>query len=263
MKINEIVILKNLNPIEIIPNKDIAEKTWESLAKVIADDKTYIFIEDFRKSYGLPEKGLDITKLAGKNLKDLGLNNYLGMGLSLIASTLSERIGLGQAFEDQMFLLLYFNAFIDANHYNKLPSFEIKYVATKEKISNECWKYKHEIGAILIPFFANKQMVVDWVRDNWEETIGKQTDAKIFENPFGESLLQWSKIASEVIHYRDKENKPFKEIANILTEKYGNEFAIVSDEDWVRAIYNQYKAHLKLWKQKQRKQKRTETLTQK
>lgn len=263
MRIDEIVILKNLNPIEIIPNKEIAEETWSNLAKVINDDKSYVFIEEFRKSYGLPEKGLDITKYVGKNFKELGLDNYLGIGLSVISTTLSERLGLGQAYSDQIFLLLYFNAFLDANHYNKLPSFEIKFVAGRENISNACWKYKHEVGAVFIPFYANKQIVIDWVRNNWDETIEKQMDAGIFVNPFEKATTQWNQIAGEIIHYRDREKKQFKVIADTLYQKYGKEFEIVCDEDWVRAIYNQYKTHLKLWKQGQRKQKRTETLTQK
>lgn len=263
MRIDEITILKNLNPIEITPDKEISENTWIALGKVLTDDKTYVFIEDFRKSYGLPEKGLDITKFVGKNFKELGLNNYLGMGLSVISSTLAERTGLGDAFNDQMLLLLYFNAFLDFNHYNKLPSFEIKFVAGKEQISNACWKYPHEIGGILIPIFANKQMVIDWVAKNWDETIEKQLNAKIYDNPFAESTLQWSKIAIEIISYRDRENKQFKEIATLLFEKYGKEYGVVSDEDWVRAIYHQYKQHLKLWKQSKRKQKPEKTLTQK
>jgi len=263
MKISDITILKNLNPIVLTSEKEISEQTWIALGKVLNDDKTYVFIEDFRKSYGLPENGLDITKFVGKNFKELGLDNYLGMGLLVISSTLSERTGLGNAFNDQMLLLLYFNAFLDCNHYNKLPSFEIKFVAGKEHISNACWKYPHEIGAILIPIFANKQMVLDWVGKHWEETIEKQLDSKIYDNPFAETPLQWGKIASEILYYRDKEKKKFKEISTILFDNYGKEYAVVADEDWVRAIYHQYKQQLKLWKQSKRKQKPVETLTQK
>lgn len=263
MRIDEVKILKNLNPIEITPDKEISENTWVALGKVLNDDKTYIIIEEFRKSAGLPEQGLDITKFVGKNFKDLGLNSYLGASLSIISSVISEKTGLGNAFNDQMFLLLYFNAFLDSNHYNKLPSFEIKFVAGKEQISNACWKYPHEIGAILIPVFANKQMVLDWVNAYWDTTIEKQLDTKIYDNPFAETTLQWVKIASEIISYRDKENKQFKEISNIIFDKYGKEFGIVADEDWVRAMYHQYKEHLKFWKQSKRKQKPEKTLTQK
>lgn len=242
MKINDITILKSVEPIIVLDKPN--PKTLEHLVKLINNETFSIYIDTLRTQNNLPKEGINIKELTGKNFSELPpINNSLSkLSFEYIAHELSTKMGISDDFNLNMLLLLFFNAFIDIDYFEGFITSPIEFVIGRKNIAVSTYDYAHEVGAIIIPYNVSQNTLVKWIEENWK-SIQEQMNKNITFNPYLLRLHKNTEIASEIVSLKDKEHKTFKEISDILTNKYpDNEYA--PDGEWVKKVYYDYK---ELW----------------
>jgi hypothetical protein len=239
----DIVYLKSVTPITVI-NKP-SKKTIEYMAKMLQDfNSEFGSIEEFRSKLNIPEKGLDIKPFIGKNFSDIpGFDNELAVyALKSQVNQIRSEFGLSNDFIDQLLLLFYFNAFIDVEYFEGFITQPINFTVGKKNIAASMFDYSQEVGAIVIPFHISQNKLIQWIEKNWQ-TISKQMDEYLTEDPYMMRMHKNTELALEIFQLKEKEKLSFSEITNYLSDKYPVNEQVTSEE-WVKKQYYQYK---QLW----------------
>lgn len=141
-------------------------------------------------------------------------------------------------FASQFFMLIAFNAFQNIRPYEPFL-----FMTTNEDILDEVQKHqkhKEPIGALLVYKQVTKNQLIKWIEDNWN--IIKDLMQELPKVSFPKSTML--DISKEIADLRDKQDKLFREIAGVLTDKYPDDLR-VTDETWVKETYRRYKKRLR------------------
>ena len=241
MELNDLKFLKSLNPIEFIdkPSKD----TVEFIGLFLSNPEYKDLIVKLRLYSKFPETGLDLTPFVGLNFNDLPLEQtvLLKDSLYIYADNLRERMGLPESFNQQLFLLLFFNTMIDCDWYEGFISEKVDFAVTKKQIVSKLFDYKHEIGVIFIPYNLSFNAFVKQTKEIWEKL---QTDMNnnLPTNPYTLRLHQNTELAIKITHLKEEKGLTFSKISETVFPENHPRFG---DEAYVKQIYYEYQA---MWK---------------
>jgi len=215
MKLSDVVILKGITPVKLVKTPSV--KTLEFLNNLIKTKGIEEFIISTRRQYKIKEEGLDIHKLVGVNLYELGDTNINAFKIIADEYVRSTGMPIEQALE--IFLLVLFNAIIDLRYFKSSPSAPNEFVFGRRKIADKMWEYPHEVGAIILPFDISKTKLKKWIDTNWE-SIGEEMVNNFTSDPFILGIHENLLYEEEIRQLKDKEGKSFTQVTNILVGKY-------------------------------------------
>jgi hypothetical protein len=239
MKIHGFTILKSVSPVEILDHP--SPKTIEAIGKLINNPQYSQFRENVRKVNNVPENGFDINMLIGQNLYEHPImkNEQINYAMDLLISMLKKQMDLSKEFAPQLYLLFFFNAFIDIEYFHGFISKPIQFILTKKKIAPALFDIDHEIGAILIPFSITRRQFDKWLDEHWDD-MTDQKSKNIPVDPYVVKIHKNTVLGWEIIELKDKQEFSYSKISSILTDKYPDDDR-VSDVAWVIKTYRDYK----------------------
>jgi hypothetical protein len=242
MLIQDFTVLKSVSPITI--EEHPSKKTIEALGKIIADPQFHQFRELARKGNAQPPEGFSIKLFVGQNLADLPIMKIEGLNfaMQLIANTLRGKLGLGEDFQSQAYLLMFFDTIIDLEHYSPFISESIKFILGKKHIASTMYDYPAEIGAILVPYSISKRQLVAWIDSQWD-SIQQEMNNNLPGDPYALKIHKNIQEALEIMDLHDNKKLSFIKIATQLSEKYPNDDRF-KDDSWVKQTYYDYKTIL-------------------
>jgi len=215
MRISDITVLKSVSPISIA--KKSSSKTIEFVNNLIKSKDLENFVLETRNKFNISEKGMDITKFIGMDLYALGDVNI--NAFKLIVDGFVTSTGLPQEYALQIFLLILFNSIIDLKYFKHEPSVPHEFVFGRRNISDKMWEYKHEVGALIVPFDISKTKLKKWIDEQWDSIVDDM-DNNFTKNPFVLKVHKNTLLEEEITVLKDIDNNTFKEITNILKQKY-------------------------------------------
>lgn len=240
MELRDIKYLKSLNPIEFL-NKP-SKVTVEFLAKFTKDPSFVALIKQMRSYYNYPENGIDLKPFIGKNFSDTLTeeNILLKDTLYLNADRLRERVGLNSDFTQQLYLLIYFNSFIDVDYYEGFITDKVDFAVTKKQIIPKLLDYKQEVATIFIPYTMSFNTFIKQAKEVWNN-LQDEIDKNLTDNPYELRLHKNTELAVEISRLKDTENKTFSEISQELFSKSDGTNEKLSDEKYIKKLYYDYK----------------------
>ncbi|KKS03554.1 MAG: hypothetical protein UU64_C0002G0103 [candidate division WWE3 bacterium GW2011_GWF2_41_45] len=215
LKLIDIVVLRSVNPIKIVNRPSV--KTLEFLNNLIRTKGIEEFIENARRQYKISDAGLDIRKLVGVNLYDLGDTNI--NAFKIIADEYVRSTGMPSEQALEIFLLVMFNAIIDLKYFKSAPSDPNEFVFGRRKIADKMWEYSHEVGAIIVPFDVSKTKLKKWIDTNWK-LISEDMINNFTSNPFILGIHENLIYEEEIRELKEEKGKSFAQVTEILQGKY-------------------------------------------
>lgn len=236
MGLPDIVFLKSVNPVTVLENP--SNRSKEAVLKFIKDDWFVKWILTIRKQLNLPETGGDIKAFEGKNLLEEGVApSFVSLMLTIFPKQLLDRYGLADDFGVNNTLLIYFNAFIDLEHFKGLVERDFEFVPTKALTAYRLHSYKYEAGTIIIPYQSSKQKLKDWIDASWEN-MEEEMDKHLFENT-GILEVHKNTMLGEEIDNLLKTEKTYPKVATVLAGKYPDDKRF-ADPEQVGKIHSRY-----------------------
>lgn len=233
----QITLLKSTSPIEIDP-----EPSQESLNIAISFATNPTFqeiIQSIRRTLKVSDEGFGINSIVGSDLHSLPFyQNQLWklITLSLVDNQLAK-FNISNQFLDLLFLLTFYNAFIDPQQLIPVIGNLIDFVPTKKEISSKLFDYPQEVCAILLPFSVSKHAILEWIEQNWatiEESMDKSLEKafpvfKISQNTSEGSIIDGMKMAG----------LSDKDISNQLTDLFPNDDRF-KEESQIKLIHQRF-----------------------
>lgn len=240
MELRDIKYLKSLNPIEFLDKP--SKVTVEFLAKFTKDPNFVALIKQMRSYYNYPETGIDLTPFVGKNFSDTLTeeNVLLKDTLYLSADRLRENVGLNSDFTQQLYLLIYFNSFIDVDYYEGFITDKVDFAVTKKQIIPKLLDYKQEVATIFIPYTMSFNTFIKQAKEVWNN-LQDEIDKNLTDNPYELRLHKNTELAVEITRLKDTENKTFSEISQEIFSKTDGTNEKLSDEKYIKKLYYDYK----------------------
>lgn len=241
MELRDLKFLKSINPIEFLdkPNKE----TIEFVAQFLNNTEYKDLIVKIRTNANFPETGLDLTPFIGMNLADLPLEQTILLrdSLYLLANNLRVRMNLPESFTQQVYLLVFFNTIIDVDWYEGFISDKVEFAVTKQQIVSKLFDYKHEVGAIFIPYNLSFNNFMKQAKEVWKK-LQTEMDSNLTDNPYELRIHQNTELAMKITTLREEEKLTFSKIAETVFPENHPRFG---DELYVKKLYYEYQA---LWK---------------
>ncbi|NMB70391.1 hypothetical protein GYA27_04295 [candidate division WWE3 bacterium] len=239
----EITYLKSLNPIELVEKP--TKETIELVAKLVNNPKFKEFIKLLRTAYKFPDNGLDLKPFVGKNFDDLPIEKAetLKLSLNLFAGELITRMNLNPEFLNQLYLLVFFNSFIDLKYFEGLFSDKVDYAVTKKESVCKIMDYKHEVATFIIPYNIKYEEFKRQTRKLWN-TMQDEMDEHLSTDPFKIKLHENTELAMKITRLKEEENMTFKQITEKLYSESDGKNEKLSKEEYIKDVYFDYK---KLW----------------
>lgn len=239
----EITYLKSLNPIELVnkPSKD----TLELVAKLINNPEFKGFITLLRTAYKFPENGLDLKPFVGRNFDDLPLEKAetLKLTLNIFASELIIRMNLNPEFLNQLYLLVFFNSFIDLKYFDGLFSDKVDYAVTKKEAVCKIMDSKHEVAIFILPYNIKYEEFKKQSKKVWNK-MQDEMDKHLSSDPYKIKLHDNTELAMKIAVLKEKEKMSFNKIAEKLYSESDGKDEKISKEEYIKDVYYDYK---KLW----------------
>ena len=241
MELNDLKFLKSLNPIEFVDKP--SKETTEFVAKFVNNPEYKDLIVKLRVYAKFPETGLDLTPFVGVNFDRLPLEQTILLkdSLYIYVDNLRERMGLPENFNQQIYLLLFFNTIIDVDWYEGFISEKVDFAVTKKQTVSKLFDYKHEVGVIFIHYNVSFNVFKKQVKKIWKNL---QTDMNnnLPSNPYTLRLHQNTELAMKITHLKEEKELTFLKISeNIFPENHPR----FGDEVYVKKLYYEYQA---MWK---------------
>jgi hypothetical protein len=238
MNAKSVTILKGIDPVEVVENP--SAETYEYLSMILKDERFSSMIYFNRKAFGVPEDGEAIRKIVGRKLSDiLDPKNNLVSALYASVYGMLVNLNLPKEMIDQVFLLVYCNAFIDLKHFEGLTSQPIQFIAGKRNIASKMFDYPYQVGAIILPVYVSQNRLVKYIKDHWAE-ISKEMDNNLSDDPYINRMHKNTLIADEIMELV-KNGKTYPQVADYLNEEFKLEGEETLTEEKVKQYHRRYK----------------------
>lgn len=239
----ELTYLKSLNPIEI--SEKPSKETLELAAKLINNPEFKEFIKLLRTAYKFPENGLDLKPFVGKNFDDLPIEKAetLKLTLSLFASELITRMNLNPEFLNQIYLLVFFNSFIDLKYFEGLFSDKVDFAVTKTEAVCKIMGYKHEVATLIIPYNIKYEEFKKQTKKLWNK-MQDEMDKNLSTDPYKIKLHENTELAMKITQLKEIDKLTFKQITEKLYSESDGKNEKLSKEEYIKDVYFDYK---RLW----------------
>lgn len=241
MELRDLKFLKSINPIEFIDKP--SRETVEFVAKFLNNPEYKALIVKIRTNFKFPETGLDLTPFVGMNLTDLPLEQTILLkdSLYVYADNLRERMNLPESFIQQIYLLLFFNTMIDVDWYEGFITDKVEFAVTKKQIVSKLFDYKHEVGAIFIPYNLSFNIFMKQAKEVWKN-LQAEMNSNLTDNPYELRIHQNTELAMKITTLKEEKELTFSKIAETIFPENHPRFG---DEAYVKKLYYEYQA---MWK---------------
>lgn len=235
--------LKSLNPIKLVEKP--SRETQELVARLVNNPEFKEFIRLLRTTYKFPEDGLDLTPFVGKNFDDLPIEKakILKISLYVFANELIVRMNLNPEFLQQIYLLVFFNSFIDLRYFDGLFSDKVDFAVTKKESVCKIMDYKHEVATFIIPYNIKYEEFKKQSKKLWN-TMQDEMDKHLSKDPYKNKLHDNTELAMRIIELKEKDKLTFSQITNKIYMESDGKDEKLSKESYIKDTYYDYK---KLW----------------